>query len=93
MNNSKKSHKTNDLSSQPSTKLKIITNSNGMTAIPVNGKARGRPPKHNSTVTNALDVFTFVSLFDFVFVSVSRDSSAITGFFFPASKWGEVEQG
>lgn len=67
MNNSKKSHKLNNLSSPPPppTKLKIITNGNGMTAIPVNGKVRGRPPKHNAnataTATNALDVFTFVS--------------------------------
>ncbi|XP_055308369.1 polycomb protein Scm-like [Sitodiplosis mosellana] len=62
MNNSKKSHKGNNLSSppQPPTKLKIITNGNGMTAIPVNGKVRGRPPKQtSSTKTNPLDVFTF----------------------------------
>ncbi|XP_031638342.1 polycomb protein Scm [Contarinia nasturtii] len=59
MNNSKKSHKINNSSSQPPTKLKIITNSNGMTAIPVNGKVRGRPPKHTSTESNALDVFKF----------------------------------
>lgn len=58
MNNSKKSR----LSSLPPTKLKIITNGNGMSAIPVNVKVRGRPPKHATTATNALDVFTFVSL-------------------------------
>lgn len=62
MNNSKKSHKTNNTSQQPPTKLKIITNGNGMTAIPVNGKVRGRPPKQTPAATNPLDVFTFVSL-------------------------------
>lgn len=61
MNNSKKSHKGNHLSSPPPTKLKIITNGNGMTAIPVNGKVRGRPPKHTTNASNPLDVFTFVS--------------------------------
>lgn len=60
MNNSKKSHKTNNLTPPPPTKLKIIANGNGLTAIPVNGKVRGRPPKQAPTVTNPLDVFTFV---------------------------------
>lgn len=60
MNNNKKSHKLNNLSSPPPpTKLKIITNGNGMTAVPVNGKFRGRQSKTNAT--DAMDVFTFVS--------------------------------
>lgn len=60
MNNNKKSHKLNNLSSPPPpTKLKIITNGNGMTAVPVNGKVRARQSKTNAT--DAMDVFTFVS--------------------------------
>lgn len=60
MNNNKKSHKLKNSSLPPPTKIKIITNGNGMTAVPVNGKMRGRPSKHNATATDALDVFTFV---------------------------------
>lgn len=67
-NNSKKSHKSSCQSPPPSTKLKIITNGNGMTAVPVNGKMRGRSSKQAtsstpSTSTDALDVFTFVSYY------------------------------
>lgn len=62
MNNSKKSHKGSNLSSPPPTKLKIITNGNGLAAIPVNGKVRGRSSKQTSNAkTDPLDVFTFVS--------------------------------
>lgn len=72
-NNSKKSHKSSCQSPPPPTKLKIITNGNGLTAVPVNGKMRGgRSSKQEqkatpaastttTTATNALDVFTFVS--------------------------------
>lgn len=71
-NNSKKSHKSSCQSPPPPTKLKIITNGNGLTAVPVNGKMRGgRSSKQEqkttptasttTTTTDALDVFTFVS--------------------------------
>lgn len=62
MNNNKKSHKTNSNDKPPPTKLKIITNGNGITAVPVNGKVRGRPPKQSTSTSDALDVFTFVSV-------------------------------
>lgn len=65
MNNSKKSHKTIDLSTTPppSTKLKIITNGNGIsTAIPSNGKVRGRPTKNVLPAADTIDVYEFVSM-------------------------------
>lgn len=72
MNNSKKSHKTKNSSPPPPTKLKIITNGNGMTAIPVNGKVRGRPPKQTATDTSPLDVFTFVSLLSALYLNLRK---------------------
>lgn len=67
MNNSKKSHKHIDLtlssSSPPPTKLKIITNGNGIsTAIPANGnKFRSRTTKNVLPAAETLDVYEFVS--------------------------------
>lgn len=74
MNNNKKTYKTNSLSSSqpPPTKLKIITNGNGMTAVPVNGKVRGRPPKPSASTSDALDVFTFVSKFSWYLIQLLR---------------------
>lgn len=48
MNHNKKTYKlSHSTSPQPPTKLKIITNGNGVrTAVPANGKLRGRPPKY-----------------------------------------------
>lgn len=66
MNNSKKSNKTIDLSSSPPppTKLKIITNGNGIsTAIPANGKFRNRSSKNVLPAAETLDVYEFVSCF------------------------------
>lgn len=72
-NNTKKSQKSSCQSPPPPpTKLKIITNGNGMTAVPVNGKVRGRstkePTSTTSNNTDALDVFTFVSFFIIIYI-------------------------
>lgn len=64
MNINKKSHKLSDSSSsQPPTKLKIITNGNGYsTAIPANGKYRGRTSKTVLPAANTLASFSYVSI-------------------------------
>lgn len=78
MNNSKKSHKHIDLTSTlssspplPPTKLKIITNGNGIsTAIPANGnKFRSRTTKNVLPAAETLDVYEFVSGSKFLMVN------------------------
>lgn len=90
MNNNKKSHKSSSLS--PPTKIKIITNGNGMSTISVNGKVRGRSSKPSTSTSDALDVFTFVSEY-FEYILRKQNTDRLFNFSrILATEWSETNQ-